>query len=63
MRRGDERSEFLFSYVDREQRVGADHPLRTIRGIVNEALAALSGEFSRRCFRAAADPKIVRHIG
>ena len=26
--------------------VGKDHPLRTIRGVVNEALAALSHEFS-----------------
>jgi Transposase domain (DUF772) len=43
---GDERSGSLFSYVDLEARVGKDHSLRTIRGIVNEALAALSGEFS-----------------
>ena len=46
MRGGDERSGSLFSYVDLEARVGKDHPLRSIRGIVNEALAALSGEFS-----------------
>ena len=46
MRGGDERSGSLFSYVDLEARVGKDHPLRTIRAIVNEALAALSGEFS-----------------
>src|SRR5271170_4470980 len=46
MRGEDERSGALFSYVDLEARVGRDHPLRTIRGIVNEALAALSGEFS-----------------
>ena len=31
----------LFSYVDLEQRVRADHPLRPIGGIVNEALSAL----------------------
>ena len=43
---GDERSGSLFSYVDLETRVGKDHPLRTIRGVVNEALAGLSGEFS-----------------
>jgi transposase len=36
----------MFSYVDLEVRVGRDHPLRTIREIVNEALAALSGELS-----------------
>ena len=46
MRGGDERSGSLFSYVDLEARVGKDHPLRTIRAIVNEALSALAGEFS-----------------
>ena len=46
MRGEDERSGSLFSYVDLEARVGKDHPLRTIRGVVNEALAALSSEFS-----------------
>jgi transposase len=46
MRGWDERSGSLFSYVDLEARVRPDHPLRTIRGIVNEALGALSDEFS-----------------
>jgi transposase len=46
MRGGDQRSGSLFSYVDLEGRVGKDHPIRIIRGVVNEALAALSGEFS-----------------
>jgi transposase len=46
MRGGDERSGSLFSYVDLEARVGKAHPLRTIRMVVNEALAALSGEFA-----------------
>jgi transposase len=46
MRGEDERSGSLFSYVDLEGRVGNDHPLRAIRGIVNEALGGLSGEFS-----------------
>ena len=46
MRGGDERSGSLFSYVDLEGRVGKDHPLRTIRGVVNEAWPALSHEFS-----------------
>jgi transposase len=31
----------LFSYVDLEARVQRDHPLRTIRGLVNEALGAM----------------------
>jgi transposase len=46
MRGGDERTGSLFSYVDLEARVGRNHPLRSIRTIVNEALAALAGEFS-----------------
>src|SRR5271170_3815101 len=46
MRGEDERSGSLFSYVDLEARVGQDHPLRTIRAIVNDALAKLAGDFS-----------------
>src|SRR5215472_13087396 len=37
----------LFSYIDLEKRVRADHPLRVIRQIVNAALRSLSGEFAR----------------
>jgi hypothetical protein len=46
MRGGDVRTGELFSYVDLEDRVRRDHPLRTIRLIVNEALASLEGEFA-----------------
>ncbi len=46
MRGGDDRSGELFSYVDLEKRVRADHPLRAIRSIVNEALAALERDFA-----------------
>ena len=46
MRGGDGRSGELFSYVDLEARVRADHPLRAIRSIVNEALLALEREFA-----------------
>ncbi len=46
MRDGDERTGSLFSYVDLEARVGRDHPLRAIRALVNEALSALSPDFS-----------------
>jgi transposase len=35
----------LFSYVDLEARVRADHPLRPIRELVNAALADLGAEF------------------
>ena len=46
MRGGDERSGSLFSYVDLEDRVAQNHPLRAIRAIVNEALATLGDDFS-----------------
>ena len=46
MRGEDERSGSLFSYVDLEARVGQGHPLRVIRALVNEALAALENDFS-----------------
>ena len=46
MRGEDERSGELFSYVDLDARVRADHPLRAIRGVVNEALSALEREFA-----------------
>ena len=36
----------LFSYIDLEDRVRADHPLRPIREIANAALAAVSGDFA-----------------
>jgi len=47
MRGSDATSGSLFSYVDLEERVPAKHPLRTIRGIVNDVLATLDGEFER----------------
>jgi transposase len=46
MRGLDERTGSLFSYVDLEARIRPDHPLRAIRAIVNEALAALEGAFA-----------------
>jgi transposase len=46
MRGLDQRTGELFSYVDLEARVRADHPLRPIRAIVNDALAALEGQFA-----------------
>ena len=45
MRGKDEQSGSLFSYVSCEARVPADHPLRLIRAVVDEALDVLSGEF------------------
>src|SRR5262249_43816560 len=47
MRSKDQRSEVLFSYVSLETRIPADHPLRAIREIVDEALHKLSPAFAR----------------
>ena len=46
MRGSDERSGSLFSYVDLEERVRRDHPLRLIRGIANAALQSLSEDLA-----------------
>src|SRR5215472_8109599 len=45
MRGDDQICGSLFSYIDLEVRIGAEHPLRPIREIANTALAALSCEF------------------
>ena len=45
MRGDDEQSGHLFSYLSPEQRVPADHPLRTIRTMTDEALRRLSPRF------------------
>ncbi len=47
MRGSDKTSGSLFSYVDIEERIPAKHPLRLIRGIVNEVLVTLDPEFAR----------------
>ena len=46
MRGTDETSGSLFSYVDLEARIPARHPLRTIRQVVNDALASLDAELA-----------------
>jgi transposase len=46
MRGSDRRSGELFSYVDLEQRIRLDHPLRIIRALTDAALEALSGDFA-----------------
>jgi transposase len=45
MRGDDEQSGHLFSYLSPEQRVPADHPLRTIRRMTDAALRRLSARF------------------
>jgi transposase len=47
MRGEDRRSEGLFSYVGLETRIPADHPLRAIRTLTDEALATLSRDFNK----------------
>src|SRR5437764_8466746 len=46
MRGFDERAGALFSYVDLEKRVDADHPFRAIRSLADAALSELSREFA-----------------
>ncbi|QND30516.1 transposase (plasmid) [Sinorhizobium meliloti] len=46
MRGGDVTTGELFSYVDLEDRVRKDHPLRAIRQIVNDALVSLERDFA-----------------
>ena len=46
MRGSDERVGSLFSYVDLEDRVPENHPLRKIRELVNEALGVLDRKFA-----------------
>src|ERR1700681_4420727 len=47
MRGEDQRSEVLFSYVRLESRTPADHPLRAIRTLIDEALNGLSRDFNK----------------
>jgi transposase len=47
MRGEDQRPVGFFSYVPLEQRIPADHPLRPIRELVDEALSALSRDFDK----------------
>jgi hypothetical protein len=46
MRGVDTRNGSLFSYVDLEERVPRDHPLRVIRGIADEVLPGMSVRFA-----------------
>jgi len=58
MRGEDQRSEVLFSYVRLESRIPADHPLRAIRTLIDEALNGLSRDFNKLYARdgTAVDP-------
>ncbi len=47
MRGGPEETKELFSYVDTEDRIAGDHPLRSIRSLVEQVLEGLSREFAK----------------
>jgi hypothetical protein len=49
MRGSDKRSGELFSYVNLEDRVRRDHPLRAIREIANAALAEVEQSILASC--------------
>ena len=56
--RGDDKQQLgVFSYVSAEDRIGADHPLRAIRGMVDEALESLSSHFDK-LYAAGGRPSI-----
>ena len=58
MRGHDEQTQHMFSYLSPEQRVPADHPLRAIRTLTDQALRTLSRRFAGpvRHDGAAVDP-------
>jgi len=58
MRGTDARTVELFSYVDLEKRVPAKHPLRLVRGVVNDVLAALDSDFAKAYDGPPTDPKV-----
>ena len=51
MRGRHEEQEVMLAYVNLEERVLKDHPLRTIKMVADEALKRLSPEFDRRYSR------------
>lgn len=56
MRGSDRRAGELFSYVNLEERVRANHPPRTILKVVSAALEALSADFAALYSRAGRPP-------
>ena len=47
MRGPDEQTQHMFSYLSPEQRVPADHPLRAIRALTDEALRSMSCQLAQ----------------
>ena len=46
MRGHDEQTHYMFSYLSPEQRVPADHPLRAVRALTDQALKTMSRRFA-----------------
>jgi transposase len=57
MRGTDDRQDGMFSYVSLESRIPANHPLRPVRTMIDEALRALHGELDAM-YAAAGRPSI-----
>jgi transposase len=57
MRGDDHQADWMFSYVSPEQRVPADHPLRTVRRLTDAILTRLSPRFDR-LYSAVGRPSI-----
>src|SRR3974390_2028986 len=47
MRGEDHKQSAMFSYISLEQRIPLDHPVRRIRAMADEALAALDEDFDQ----------------
>ena len=47
MRGPDEQTQHMFSYLSPEQRVPADHPLRAVRALTDDALRSMLPQFER----------------
>src|SRR3954462_398835 len=61
MRGCDDRSVSLFSYIDLEKRIRQDHPLRTIRRLVDDALATMDHTFGG-LYSALGRPSIAQSV-
>ena len=60
MRGPDEQTQHIFSYLSPEQRVPADHPLRAIRALTDDALRSMSPQFAQLVGHRAERPRLSR---
>ena len=65
MRGSDEQQGWMFSYISPEKRVPQDHPLRSVRTMVDEALRGMSLQFAKLYSRtgrpSVAPEKLIVH--